>query len=133
MGYIYYNPNPFLKSTGDCVVRALTKVLNSDWDTVYTELAAKGFELKEMPSTNNVWRAFLFEHGFERYYIPYNRNCSYSVREFCTDNPSGTFLLFVGMHVIAVVNGNYYDTFDSGNECPTFFWRKREVMQYVSI
>ena len=61
--------------------------------------------------------------GFRRYYIPDNLKCSYSVREFCVDNPTGTFLLFVGEHVIAVIDGDYYDTFDSGHECPTSFWR----------
>lgn len=123
MAYRYYNPNPLLKSTSDCVIRALTKVLDSDWDTVFVSLCAQGFDLKEMPSSNNVWRTFLVRHGFARYYIPYNLKCSYSVREFCNDHPKGTFILFVGEHVIAVIDGDYFDTFDSGNECPVFFWR----------
>lgn len=124
MSYIYYNPNPFLKSTSDCTVRAFTKVFNKTWDEMYTALTAKGYELKEMPSSNNVWRQYLLEHGFRRFYIPDNFRCSYSVREFCNDHRIGTFLLFVGEHVIAVMDGDYYDTFDSGHECPTYFWEK---------
>lgn len=124
MAYRYYNPNPFLKTTTDCTVRAFTLAFNKSWDEMYVALCAKGFELKEMPSSNNVWRAYMRSHGFTRYYIPDNFDCSYSVRQFCSDNRIGTFLLFVGEHVITVIDGDYYDTWDSGHECPTSFWRK---------
>ena len=33
--YKYYNPNPEHKLVGDCVVRAISKLTNSDWDTTY--------------------------------------------------------------------------------------------------
>ena len=36
--FIQYNPNPEGKSTGDCVIRALTKALNKSWEQVYVEL-----------------------------------------------------------------------------------------------
>ena len=31
--YHEYNPNPTEKRREDCVIRALTKALNVDWDT----------------------------------------------------------------------------------------------------
>lgn len=123
MAYRYYNPNPFRKSTSDCIIRALTAVTGKDWDTVYAEVCATGYRLKEMPVSNNVWRLYLTENGFQRYFIPNTWPFGYTVREFCQDNKVGTFLLFVGEHVIAVKNGDYYDTFDSGYESPSFFWR----------
>ena len=65
----YYNPNPHNKSTGDCVIRAITKVIGADWDTVYVLMCAEGFLLKELPSTDNVWRSFLSKNGFHRYMV----------------------------------------------------------------
>ena len=123
MSYKYYNPNPYKKSTSDCVVRALTKVLDKDWDTVYVELCSVGFDLKEMPSSNNVWRTFLSQKGFQRYFIPCAHPYNYTVKEFCEDNPKGTFLLFVGEHVISAIDGDYFDTEDSGYDVPTSFWK----------
>lgn len=120
----YYNPNPHNKSTGDCVIRAITKVIGADWDTVYVLICAEGFLLKELPPTDNVWRSFLSKNGFHRYMVQDAVIDGYTVKQFCKENPEGTFLLFVGEHVIAVIDGDYYDTWDSGDEIPSFFWRK---------
>jgi hypothetical protein len=38
------------------------------------------------------------------------------VKEFCYDNPKGSFLVGTGTHVVAVIDGDYYDAWDSGNE-----------------
>lgn len=34
MGYVNYNPNPARNLVGDCVVRALSYVLNMDWENM---------------------------------------------------------------------------------------------------
>ena len=47
----------------------------------------------------------------------------YTVKRFCADNPELTGILATGTHVIAVANGNYYDTWDSGEEVPIYYWR----------
>lgn len=39
--FVFYNPNPGRQSVGDCTVRALTKLLDSDWVTVRVTLGAK--------------------------------------------------------------------------------------------
>ena len=40
--------------------------------------------------------------------------------------PHGTYVLATNNHVVAVVDGNYYDTWDSGDETPIYVWRKEE-------
>ena len=47
MAYVYYNPNPSSnrQSIGDCVVRAISKIMNYSWDKTYTELCVEGFTL----------------------------------------------------------------------------------------
>ena len=126
MAFRYYNPNPFGKLVGDCVVRATAKVLNMDWDTAYAAISLQGFKLKNMPSANAVWATCLDEHGFR----PEMVMCQYmnppcTVRSFADSHPTGRFLLFVGGHVVTVINGDYYDTWDSGDQIPSFYWKEK--------
>ena len=124
--YINYNPNPLQNHVGDCTVRAISKALNQDWEDTYLNLCLYGFSMCDMPSSNAVWGAYLKSKGFERFVIPNTCPNCYSVKEFCEENPEGTFLLALGSHVVAVENGNYYDIWDSGNEIPIYFWKRKE-------
>ncbi len=128
--YIYYNPNPLGKQVGDCVIRALTKFLNKDWDTVYDLICKEGKKLADMPSGNTVWSTYLRTHGYEC--IPLVNTCPYcyTVTEFCKDHQNGKYLLAIGDHVVCVEDGNYYDSWDSGNEVPICFWRNSYVKNY---
>ncbi len=122
--YVFYNPNPIGIKVGDCVIRGITKLLSSNWDDIYMAIIVKGFEMKDMPSSNNVWGAYLRSKGYERIPIPNACPDCYTVREFCLDYPIGNYLLATGEHVVAVVDGNYYDAWDSGDEVPIYYWRK---------
>ena len=62
--WVMYNPNPAGRQVGDCAVRALTKALNTDWETAYTLLSGNGFTMCDMPSSDGVWGAVLRQHGF---------------------------------------------------------------------
>lgn len=124
MGYVNYNPNPVRKLVGDCVIRAISKVLNTDWEDTYLNIVMKGYMMHDMPSSNDVWGQYLLENGFRRYVIPDSCPDCYTVAQFVHDNPELTGILATGTHVIAVSNGNYYDTWDSGNEIPIYYWRK---------
>lgn len=124
MGYINYNPNPDRKLVGDCVVRAISCVLDLDWERVYMELAVQGFMMHDMPSSNDVWGHYLFSKGFRRYIVPDTCPQCYTVEDFCKDNPQFIGILATGTHVIAIKDGNYFDTWDSGSETPIYFWQK---------
>lgn len=121
---VIYNPNPNGTYTGDCVVRAITKAIDTDWDTAYMELAVQGYLMSDMPSANHVWGAYLRENGFVRKAIPNTCPDCYTIRDFCIDNPSGLFVLATGTHVVTVKDGDYYDTWDSGNEIPVYYFEK---------
>lgn len=127
MAFIRYNANPFRNNTIDCVIRAISFVMNTDWDSTYMNLALKGFELKAPMEVNYVWGAYLKANGFKRYVIPNTCPDCYSIQDFCEDNPTGTYILATGSHVVAVKDGNYYDTGDSGMEIPIYFWTKEEM------
>lgn len=122
--YREYNSNPLGKRTGDCVIRAVAKVTGQDWEQAYINIAALGYEMADMPSTNAVWGAHLRGVGFVREVIPNTCPDCYTIRNFCADHPSGTFAVATGSHVVAVVDGDYYDTWDSGDEIPIYYFRR---------
>lgn len=122
MSYIYFNPNPMGKRVGDCVIRAISKLTGRNWESTYLGIMTAGFELCDMPSSNNVWAAYLKRLGYRRNVIPDTCPNCYTVRDFCLDNPRGIFLLATGSHVVTVVDGDYYDAWDSGDEVPIYYW-----------
>ena len=128
MAFIYYNPNPQDSHVGDCVIRAVTRATDSTWEQTYLRIVVYGFMMNDMPSANRVWRQYLKDNGFKKYLIPDSCPSCYTVQDFCIDHPVGTYILGIdgrnSGHVVAVVNGDYYDTWDSGREIPDFYWRK---------
>lgn len=126
MAFKYFNPNPQNNLVIDCTVRAISKVTGQTWDTTYIGLAVKGYESKDMPNSNSVWSKYLKQLGFVREIIPNTCPDCYTVKAFCEDHSRGTFLLATGNHVVAIVNGDYYDTWDSGDEVPVYYWTKGE-------
>lgn len=117
-----YNPNPQHRRVGDCVIRAISKALNQSWDETYTDLYVQGLVMCDMPNANAVWGAYLKSKGFKRHTIPTECEDCYTVEQFCEDYPTGTYILALDSHVIAVRDGYYYDSWDSGDEYPIYYW-----------
>ena len=90
------------------------------------DIVLQGYMMHDMPTANNVWGAYLHENGYKRYVIPNTCPDCYTVKDFCHDFPIGTYLLAIGSHVVTVINGDYYDSWDSGNEVITSYWRKEK-------
>lgn len=124
--YVQFNPNPVARSVGDCAVRAVAKALDVDWENAYALIAAAGFRMGDMPSSNSVWGAVLRQRGFTKQVIPDTCPDCYTAEEFAADNPEGTYVLGFGNHVATVVDGDLFDSWDSSNEIPTYYWHKEE-------
>lgn len=124
--WIEWNPNPAGKRVGDCTVRAVAKGTGESWEQAYSGMTLEGFLLADMPSANNVWGAYLRRKGFKRYMIPDTCPDCYTVKDFCEDHPNGMYILALHGHVIAVNDGNYFDSWDSGNETPLYYFKKEE-------
>lgn len=122
--FVFCNPNPEKNLVGDCVIRAISIALSQDWQTTYLGVAVKGFEFYDMPSSNNVWGTYLKEKGFECFSIPNTCPNCYTIKDFCKDNPKGIYIIGTGSHAVAIIDGNYYDTWDSGDEVPIYFFER---------
>lgn len=121
-----FNPNPVGRQVGDCAIRAIAKALNISWEQAYTEIAANGFAMGDMPSSDSVWGAVLRQNGFYRESIPNTCPDCYTAEDFCRDNPKGIFVLGFGGHVATVKDGDIYDSWDSSKSIPQFYWYKKE-------
>lgn len=122
--FSYYNPNPKGSRVGDCTIRAISKATGKEWEAVYAGLSAYGYMLADMPSANHVWGAYLKREGFKRYFVDDHGRDIYTVEDFCKDHPTGSYILAIEGHVVCVVDGRYYDSWDSGNEIPIFYWTR---------
>jgi len=121
-----FQPNPAGRNVGDCSIRAVAKALNVDWETAYARVALAGFLMGDMPSSDSVWGAVLRQNGFYREVIPNTCPDCFTAEEFCEAHPNGTYVLGFGGHAATVVDGTLYDSWDSRNEIPIYFWRKDE-------
>lgn len=110
------------------MVRAIAKATGKTWMNVYWDLCERGADMGTWGNDNAVWRGYLRDLGFHKQVIPDSCPDCYSVREFCADHPRGVYLLATGAgngsHVLTVVDGDYYDSWDSGDEIPIYLFRR---------
>lgn len=124
--FVEFNNNPVGRRVGDCAVRAVSKALDMGWEAAYIALVINGIQMADLPNSDLVSGATLRQHGFKRKAIENTCPACYTVEDFCEDNPEGTYVLYCGGHVVAVVDGSYYDAWDSGKEVPQYVWYKED-------
>ena len=122
--YVRFNPNPENLQTGDCVIRALSKLLDKTWDQVYVDLSLQGFGMSRMMSDNSVHQSYLRQYGYYIHPIPNSCPDCITVREFSKMFPKGKYILATGDHVVALIDGDYFDSFDSGDEIVSYVFSK---------
>ncbi len=123
--WVKCNPNPKRKEVPDCVVRAISIATGRTWYEVYDDLVRTGRETCSMPSVNDVWGRYLYGIGFTPFLLPGACPDCVTVKRFCKHYPVGTYIIGTGTHAVAVIDGDYYDSWDSGDEVPSYFWKAR--------
>ena len=124
--WLRFNNNPTGRTVGDCAVRAVSVALGIDWETAYDLISDAARAMGDMPSSDSVWGAVLRQHGYYRRSIPNTCPECYTARDFCRDNPYGTFVLGFGGHVATVVDGDLYDSWNSSELIPQFVWYRKD-------
>lgn len=122
--WMMYNPNPSGRNVGDCAVRAVSKALDTDWETAYALIAKAGYLMNDMPSSNSVFGAVLRQNGFYRHAIENRCPECYTISDFVDDHPEGTYVVGTGNHVVTVKDGILWDSWNSLNEIPVYYWEK---------
>lgn len=122
MAYVEFNPNPVGRRVGDCAVRAVAKALNMGWEAAYIALVINGLQMGDMPSSNAVWGSVLRQHGFSRKALPDSCPDCYTIEDFCFDHPDGIYTVGTGGHVVTCVDGDWFDSWDSGREVAQYYW-----------
>ena len=123
MAYVFYNPNHGNR-VGDCTVRAVSKALDTNWENAYIGLAAEGIQLHDMPSSNTVWGLYLLKNGFRQKMVDSICPDCISVSDFAEEHPEGTFVLATPNHVVTIVNGDWFDSWDSSDETVLYYFEK---------
>ena len=123
--YRHFNNNPLGRNkVGDCSVRAVSKALGVSWDDAHDMLSDMSKNMGTIMNDNDVISAVLRMHGFYKENLPCTDRDCYTVREFANENPRGTYVVGTGSHVVAIINGDYYDSWPSGDESVIYFWVK---------
>ena len=111
---------------GDCTVRAIAIATGSAWVEIYLDLCLTGMVMADMPSSNSVTASYLKKNGFHRRTIPDDCPDCYTISDFCKDHPKGTYIIGTGSHLTTVIDGDLWDSWDSSNECPVYYFEKME-------
>ena len=120
--YIHFNGNPCGKNIGDCVIRAISIVTGKSRHEVYSGLCLFGYPCTIWGNSNAVWADYLQYLGFKRYTII--TNSEYTVDDFAVSHSHGKYIIGTGSHAVAVVDGNYIDSWDSGGEIVQYYFSK---------
>lgn len=122
--YKKINPNPQGNYTGDCVVRAISIAMDNTWYETYVDLCLQGLAMADMPSSNRVWAEYLKKKGWTRHTVPDDCPGCYTIRDFSGEFFKGRYLVGTGSHLVAVIQGSYYDSWDSGDESALTYWKE---------
>ena len=118
--FVYYQPNKLdLKDEyGDCTIRALSKALNCTWLEAFDKMIpiCREYQTPNIFNVPSKKRAELLSSlGFTYTGVSTKKGTTRpTVDIFAKDHPNGTYIVNVANHEVAVVDGKYYDTWDSG-------------------
>ena len=121
--YKYFQPNDkdLKDKVGDCQIRALCKTLDVDWLTAFDLTIPICRELQTYTFFDgdiNKTKEAMSKLGFVYTGISNKKGSKRpTVEEFAKSHKEGRYVLTVANHVVACVDGVYYDTWDSGRCC----------------
>ena len=123
----YYNANPKNRITTDCVIRAISTALEQDYNKTVMEMAELQCQTGYDCSENKLIDLYLNTKGWLKHKQPRKEdNTKYTGKEFC--KRARTYENYIanigGHHIVAIVNGKVFDTWDSTDGCIGNYWTK---------
>lgn len=133
----YYNANPKGRLTGDCVTRAICMALGKSYETVYRELLEMCLKTGYSLASAECYSRYLETQGWKKMKQPRKfDNTKYTGKEWCekvqddidwTENGKQLEQIVAhigGNHIVAIIDGKVYDTWDSTDGCIGNYWIK---------
>ena len=120
--YEKYTPNSV--DCGDCSIRAFTKLYDVSWD--------EAFDIAGQIAKDNAWmphdkalveKIITDKFGYEMCKLEKDEK-KMTVSEFAIKYNVGTYLVEISRHLVAVVDGQYYDTWDCGDKKVSKYFAK---------
>lgn len=111
-----FNPNPKARNIGDCTLRSYCAAFGIDWNKAY-DIASK-IAKDNASMIQYVADKVLIDHfkcEKDDTYKPKAKD-RITVNNFAMSHPYGTFILHVRGHQVTVKNGEYWDSWDSGDK-----------------
>ena len=114
-----YNPNPKERNIGDCTIRSYCAAFNISWDQAF-DIASK--VAKEESSLIQYVADKVLQEEFHCIIDEkYNKKTvkgkdRITVNEFAMTHPYGIYILHVRQHQVTVIDGMYWDSWDSGDK-----------------
>ena len=129
--WVKYNANTGNSYTSDCVVRSLCFALKKDYNQVRKEL--NQWRKSHGRDSYKQWDMFIgwlkATHRTAGIHVEY----PISVQQFSEEHPSGVFVCLTesskgtGSHLVTVLNGDIYDSWDSRSWVVTKAWQVMDV------
>lgn len=121
-----YNISNGNRYSGDCAIRAITKLFGISWNLAFDKIAKYAKENGCITSTTWMILNFFRKHGYSytkqdnKWYKP-----DLTFGDFAKTHPKGKYAIFSDDHVAAVIDGVIYDSWDSTHA------KVVHIMEYV--
>lgn len=140
MYFTYRQMNPKEKSTGDCVIRAISSAMETDWDTVYDDLYKIGKKYKLMPNDEKCYERYLKANGWVRQkQVRTEDNKKLTGIDFCewldeevkkSHRDKSPVIVSIGSHHLSMVEWSttsgycFCDSWNCTNSCVGKWWSR---------
>lgn len=146
--YHYHNENPANIHTDDCVMRALSLAMGSDWESIYKALFIEALKQKRTATETEVYGEYLKQMGWVRMPCPRQSGTNkryvgtkkrYTGVEFARlaqkHNMMFPIVMHIGTrHVVCFKQGKFNDIWDSTLGAVGIVWvRKEDVDAYNAV
>ena len=127
--FIYHNQNPKNRITGDCVIRAISKALNLNYNDVLKELCEIQIKTGYSIDENRTIEKFMNQHGWIK--MKQERkidNTKYTGKEFCEQiaKHNKNYVANIGgHHIVAICNKQIYDIWNCSNKTVGIYYVKK--------
>jgi hypothetical protein len=122
----FHNANPKNRTTTDCVFRAISTALKQDYNQTVMEMAEMTCKTGFAMNDNKGITKYLESKGWTKHSQPRKSDgTKYTGKEFCQSfiNKQERCVASIGgHHVVAIVNGKVYDTWNSTDGCIGNYW-----------